>query len=50
MLYYVGHYGFSWSSSFTDCNAYRLYFNAGTVDPNIYGGRADGFQLRCLQE
>ncbi|MDE6500288.1 MAG: hypothetical protein K2K83_06250, partial [Rikenella sp.] len=48
-LYYVGYYGFSWASSFTGTGAYRLYFNSGAVNPNDYGHRAYGLQLRCLQ-
>ncbi|MDE5944259.1 MAG: hypothetical protein K2G93_01580 [Rikenella sp.] len=48
-MYNVGNNGFSWASSFTGTNTYRLNFNSGAVNPNDNGNRANGFQLRCLQ-
>ncbi len=49
-LYGAGDSGFSWASSCTGTNAYRLNFYYGTVYPHYNGKRAYGFQLRCLQE
>ncbi|MDE6499397.1 MAG: hypothetical protein K2K83_01655 [Rikenella sp.] len=51
-LHNVGGNGYSWASSVTtDSNAYTLYFRYGEISPNANGGnRANGLQLRCLQE
>ncbi|MDE6499715.1 MAG: hypothetical protein K2K83_03305 [Rikenella sp.] len=50
-MYAVGHLGFSWASSFTGIYAYHLYFTYDALCPNYYNyHRANGFQLRCLQE
>ncbi|MDE6499691.1 MAG: hypothetical protein K2K83_03170 [Rikenella sp.] len=50
-MYGVGYGGFSWSSSVTTgAGAYYLGFNYGAVGPNDGNGRANGLQLRCLQE
>ena len=50
-LYYVGHYGFSWSSTASGGDARYLGFNYGflaRMASKTPDGR--GFQLRCLQE
>ncbi|MDE5944391.1 MAG: hypothetical protein K2G93_02255 [Rikenella sp.] len=49
-LYAVGVSGFSWSSSASGSLGYYLDFNYGGINPNHLSYRANGFQLRCLQE
>ena len=46
----VGYRGFSWSSSVTNSDTFRLYFHNEGIYPNDYGPRAHGFPVRCLQE
>lgn len=48
----VGDYGYYWSASPGSSFAYFLSFNNdGFVDPmGIYGYRAYGYSVRCLQE
>ncbi|MDE6499896.1 MAG: hypothetical protein K2K83_04245 [Rikenella sp.] len=51
-MWNVGNYGYSWTSTIPtgSSNAYYLNFNYGGIYPNSNINRADGFQLRCLQE
>ncbi|MDE5944825.1 MAG: hypothetical protein K2G93_04480 [Rikenella sp.] len=49
-LYSVGHYGFSWTSSFAGTNVNNLYFIYSGINPNYARSRANGHPLRCLQE
>ena len=49
-LEYVGHYGFSWSSTANDTRGIYLHFNATNLNLRGQGHRAYGFQLRCLSE
>ncbi|MDE6499714.1 MAG: hypothetical protein K2K83_03300 [Rikenella sp.] len=49
-MWYVGVYGFSWSSAVSTNDSYCLYFNNAWSMPNHSTTRANGFQLRCLQE
>jgi hypothetical protein len=46
----VGNGGYDWASTVQNTSGYRLYFNNDTPNPNDYGRRGYGFQLRCLQE
>ena len=46
----VGNYGFSWSASMTSDNAHYLLFHTDGLNPQGSSSRANGFQLRCLQE
>ena len=47
----VGGYGYCWSASPCDDNAYDLYFsNDVCVLPSFYNYRAYGLSVRCLQE
>ncbi len=49
-LYHVGSYGYSWSSSESGTHARYLDFGTGGVSPQASTYRANGLQLRCLQE
>lgn len=50
-LYYVGHNGYSWSSSpVSDGGANYLSFNFTKIFPNNSYSRSRGFQVRCIQE
>ena len=51
-LYGVGESGYGWSSMIPmgSTYAHSLSFDYGGSNPNNYGNRAYGFQLRCLQE
>ncbi len=49
-LFYVGDYGFSWSSTEAGTNAHGLYFNYARIVPQDLYYRGYGFPLRCLQE
>ncbi|MDE6500365.1 MAG: hypothetical protein K2K83_06655 [Rikenella sp.] len=50
-MWSVGNRGFCWTSAFTGTSARFLYFYSGGISPNNDScHRADGFQLRCLQE
>jgi hypothetical protein len=46
----VGSSGFSWSAAEAGSNASYLSFDVNGVYPQGSYGRANGFQLRCLQE
>ena len=46
----VGHYGYSWSSSFSGTSGVFLYFYSQYLNPSHAGLRAGGLQLRCLSE
>ncbi len=50
MLWSVGYYGYSWSSSIADSDAHFLSFGYNGVGPQGNDNRARGIQLRCLQE
>ncbi len=51
MLWSVGYYGYSWSSSVRGTSADHLDFGSGSIRPqNSDGGRTSGLPLRCLQE
>ena len=45
-----GSYGFSCSSSVSTTNGMYLDFRVTGLYPNLAGGRAYSFQLRCLSE
>ena len=47
---YVGHGGYSWSSSVSGTNGVYLYFSYAGLYPSSASNRAYGFQVRCLQE
>ena len=48
---YVGYFGYYWSASPNDSDAYGLNFSSiGYVDPSSYYYRAGGYSVRCLQE
>lgn len=49
-LWSVGNDGYSWSSSVSGPNGLYLYFHATGLYPGYTTGRANGFQVRCLQE
>ncbi len=49
-LYAVGTSGYSWSSSIAGTNAHYLYFGYSWLNPQSSSGRANGLQVRCLQE
>ena len=49
-LWDVGNSGYSWSSIVAGTNARFLYFHSGGLHPQYSHGRANGRQLRCLQE
>ncbi len=49
-LYAVGNSGYSWSSSIAGTNAHNLGFYYSWLNPQDSSGRANGLQLRCLQE
>ncbi len=49
-LIHVGNRGYSWSSSIAGSLVHSVGFDTGLLDPQRIGYRADGFQLRCLQE
>ncbi len=49
-LSHVGSYGFSCSSSVSTTNGMYLDFRVTGLYPNLAGGRAYSFQLRCLSE
>lgn len=46
----VGNQGFSWSSSVSSFNGINLNFNYAGVITGNPNGRANGFQVRCIQE
>ena len=46
----VGSTGYSWSSSIAGTDVHGLGFGYNGVNPQYYSNRANGFQLRCLQE
>ncbi len=46
----VGSTGYSWSSSIAGTDAHGLGFGYNGVNPQYYSNRANGLQLRCLQE
>ena len=46
----VGSNGYSWSSSIAGTDAHGLGFGYNGVNPQYYSNRANGLQLRCLQE
>ena len=46
----VGNNGYSWSSTITGSNAHFLDFSCHGVSPQDHHYRANGLQLRCLQE
>ena len=50
MLWAVGYYGYSWSSSIAGSEAHFLSFGYNGVYPQGNDNRARGIQLRCLQE
>ncbi len=50
MLWGVGYYGYSWSSTESGTRAPCLDFHCGGVYPQNNSYRAYGFPLRCLQE
>ena len=47
-LVYVGHHGFSYSSSVSGSNGVYLGFDVTWLGPSSASSRAYGFQLRCL--
>ena len=53
-LYYVGHSGYSWSSTSYDSDDHYpgmyLNFSVTYLNPSHASNRAYGFQLRCLSE
>jgi hypothetical protein len=49
-LYGVGLFGFSWSSSIAGTDAHYLSFHPTWLNPQSDSYRANGLQLRCLQE
>ncbi|MDE6500449.1 MAG: hypothetical protein K2K83_07080 [Rikenella sp.] len=51
-MYSVGSDGYIWMSTIpaNNTDAHYLGFNFGTVGPDYSGRRANGLQLRCLQE
>ena len=46
----VGSTGYSWSSSIAGTDTHGLGFGYNGVNPQYYSNRANGLQLRCLQE
>lgn len=46
----VGSYGCSWSSSVSNTFGMCLYFSPTYLHPSYASSRADGLQVRCLQE
>lgn len=46
----VGNYGYSWSSTVSGTYGMYLWFYSAGLYPSNTGGRACGFQVRCLQE
>ena len=48
----VGYYGYYWSASPNSYHAYFLYFDydGNFLYPLLYGSRAYGFSVRCLQD
>ncbi|MDE5944910.1 MAG: hypothetical protein K2G93_04915 [Rikenella sp.] len=51
-MYNVGYNGYSWSSTILtgSSNCYYLDLSYSRIVPNYLYYRANGFQLRCLQE
>lgn len=52
-VYYVGTYGYSWSSSpdsSSSTGAGGLYFGSGHVSPLLSAHRAHGLPVRCVRE
>ncbi|MDE5944774.1 MAG: hypothetical protein K2G93_04225 [Rikenella sp.] len=49
-MYFVGNGGFGWASSFTGISGYAMAFDCDAIYSNNNYNRANGFQLRCLQE
>ncbi len=49
-LFYIGNYGFSYSSSELGNNGMFLCFNMTSLNPSDATRRAYGLQLRCLSE
>ena len=47
---YLGHGGYSWSSSVNGANSMHLNFYTQSLLSNHASHRAYGFQLRCLSE
>ncbi|WP_300829100.1 hypothetical protein [uncultured Rikenella sp.] len=50
LLYQTGNYGYDWSSSVNSIGGRNLNFYTSNINPTYVGGRAYGFQLRCLSE
>jgi hypothetical protein len=46
----VGSSGYYWSSTFSGTNADRLNVTYGSIIPSSASSRANGFNVRCLQE
>ncbi|WP_294600653.1 hypothetical protein [uncultured Rikenella sp.] len=49
-MWYVGNYGFSWSSTTSSIRSLDLYFYSQHFYASNSDSRAYGFQLRCLSE
>lgn len=49
-LYFVGLGGYGWLSTVTGGSGCFLGFGYDGVNPNSHASRANGRQLRCLQE
>ncbi|WP_300829605.1 hypothetical protein [uncultured Rikenella sp.] len=49
-LAYVGHGGFSYSSSVSGSNGVYLHFYVTGLNPGSASDRGYGLQLRCLSE
>ncbi|WP_300856921.1 hypothetical protein [uncultured Rikenella sp.] len=47
---YVGHLGFSWSSTTSDTYSMFLDFDTQRLNPSTAYHRAHGLPLRCLSE
>ncbi len=50
LLWDVGNYGYSWSSSVAGTHAHYLGFGPTWLGPQNSSNRGYGLQLRCLQE
>ncbi|WP_297625158.1 hypothetical protein [uncultured Rikenella sp.] len=49
-MYFVGAYGYSYSSAAIESNCLHLYFRMDGLFPVHVNGRSYGFPLRCLSE
>lgn len=51
LVYYAGAHGYYWSCSANEAtNAYRLYFLAGNLNPQVYNNRCYGLAVRLVQD